>query len=109
MKVALGCDHAGYILKDVITACLESEGHEVLDEGTDSDASCDWPDFGERVAGRVAAGEAERGIAICGTGIGMSITANKLPGVRRPCATTSTRHATAGCTTMPTCWPWGRG
>jgi ribose 5-phosphate isomerase B len=82
MKVALGCDHAGFILKDVVAAYLAQAGHEVLDEGTDSDASCDWPDFGERVARRVACGEAERGIAICGTGIGMSITANKLPGVR---------------------------
>lgn len=82
MKVALGCDHAGFVLKDAIAAYLARKGHEVLDEGTDSDASCDWPDFGERVAGRVASGEAERGIAICGTGIGMSMTANKLPGVR---------------------------
>lgn len=82
MKVALGCDHAGFILKDVVAACLAQGGHEVLDEGTDSDASCDWPDFGERVARSVASGEAERGIAICGTGIGMAMTANKLPGVR---------------------------
>jgi ribose 5-phosphate isomerase B len=82
MKVALGCDHAGFILKDVVTACLEQAGHEVLDEGTYSDESCDWPDFGERVALRVASGEAERGIAICGTGIGMTMTANILPGVR---------------------------
>ena len=82
MKVSLGCDHAGFLLKEVVMSCLQQAGHEVMDEGTDSDASCDWPDFGERVAARVASGEAERGIAICGTGIGMSITANKLPGVR---------------------------
>jgi ribose 5-phosphate isomerase B len=82
MKVALGCDHAGFILKDVVRACLAQAGHEVLDEGTDSDASCDWPEFAERVARRVVSGEAERGIVICGTGIGMSMTANKLPGVR---------------------------
>ena len=82
MKVALGCDHAGFILKDVVAEFLAQAGHEVLDEGTFSDESCDWPEFGERVARLVASGEAERGIAICGTGIGMAMTANKLPGVR---------------------------
>ncbi len=82
MKVALGCDHAGLVLKDVVAEYLARAGHEVLDEGTSSAASCDWPDFAERVARRIASGEAERGIAICGTGIGMSMAANKLPGVR---------------------------
>jgi ribose 5-phosphate isomerase B len=82
MKVALGCDHAGFILKDVVAACLAQAGHEVLDEGTDSGASCDWPEFAERVGARVSSGEAERGIAICGTGAGMAMAANKLPGVR---------------------------
>ena len=82
MRVALGCDHAGFVLKDVVADYLAQAGHEVLDEGTFSDESCDWPEFGERVAQRVAAGEAERGIAICGTGVGMAMTANKLPGVR---------------------------
>ncbi len=82
MRVALGCDHAGFLLKQVVAAALEGEGHEVLDEGTGSRTSCDWPDFGARVAARVAAGEAERGIALCGTGVGMSIAANKVPGVR---------------------------
>ena len=82
MKVALGCDHAGFVLKDVVTECLTQAGHELLDEGTFSAESCDWPDFAARVARRVTSGEAERGIAICGTGIGMSMAANKLPGVR---------------------------
>jgi len=82
MRVALGCDHAGFILKDVVSAYLAQAGHDVLDEGTFSEESCDWPEFGERVAARVAAGEAERGIVICGTGIGMAMTANKLPGIR---------------------------
>jgi ribose 5-phosphate isomerase B len=82
MRVALGCDHAGFILKDAVAACLAQAGHEVIDEGTASDASCDWPDFAERVARRVSSGEAERGIAICGTGVGMAMAANKLPGVR---------------------------
>ena len=82
MRVAFGCDHAGFILKDVVSACLAQAGHDMLDEGTFSDESCDWPEFAERVAGRVAAGEAERGIVICGTGIGMAMAANKLPGIR---------------------------
>ncbi|MBN2026930.1 MAG: ribose 5-phosphate isomerase B [Actinobacteria bacterium] len=82
MRVALGCDHAGFILKDVVAETLARAGHEILDEGTFSDESCDWPEFAERVARRVSAGEAERGIAICGTGLGMAMTANKLPGVR---------------------------
>jgi len=82
MRVALGCDHAGFILKDVVAESLAQAGHEVLDEGTFSEESCDWPEFAERVARRVSSGEAERGIAICGTGLGMAMTANKLPGVR---------------------------
>lgn len=82
MKVALGCDHAGYALKEVVTSLLNQEGHELLDEGTWSDESCDYPDFAERVALRVASGEAERGIIICATGVGMAMTANKIPGIR---------------------------
>ncbi len=82
MRVALGCDHAGFALKALIRACLEESGHEVLDQGTFCEESCDYPDFAERVARLVSCGEAERGIAICGTGIGMAMAANKLPGVR---------------------------
>ncbi len=82
MKVALGCDHAGYVLKDVVWACLESGGHEVIDEGTSSSESCDYPDFAEKVALRVAAGDAERGVVICATGIGMSMAANRVRGIR---------------------------
>jgi ribose 5-phosphate isomerase B len=82
MKVALGCDHAGYALKEVIASLLEREGYELLDEGTSSGESCDYPDFAERVALRLVSGEADRGILICATGIGMAMTANKIPGVR---------------------------
>lgn len=82
MKVALGCDHAGYSLKEVVAGYLARAGHEVLDEGTYSEESCDYPDFAEAVALRVASGEAERGVIICATGIGMAMTANKVPGVR---------------------------
>lgn len=82
MKIALGCDHAGLDLKEVVSGYLERMGHEVMDEGTFSLESCDYPDFAEKVAMRVASGEAERGILICATGIGMAMTANKIPGVR---------------------------
>ena len=82
MKVALGCDHAGYNLKDIVLDYLAREGHEVLDEGTHSGESVDYPDFAEQVALRVASGEADRGIIICATGIGMAMTANKVPGIR---------------------------
>ncbi len=82
MRVALGCDHAGFALKELVSRCLREAGHEVLDQGTFSEESCDYPDFAERVARMVSSGEAERGVAICGTGIGMAMAANKLPGVR---------------------------
>jgi ribose 5-phosphate isomerase B len=82
MKVALGCDHAGYALKEIVFSCLERAGHEVLDQGTDSDDSCDYPDFAEQVALRVASGEADRGIVVCATGIGVAMTANKIAGIR---------------------------
>ncbi len=82
MKVALGCDHAGYALKRLVAEWLRREGHEVLDEGTSSEDSCDYPDYALRVARRVAEGEADRGIAVCATGIGMAMVANKVPGIR---------------------------
>ena len=82
MKIALGCDHAGLELKGLVSAYLEGDGHEVMDEGTFTAESCDYPDFAEKVAMRVAAGEAERGILVCATGIGMAITANKIRGIR---------------------------
>lgn len=82
MKVALGSDHAGYALKLQVAAWLQREGYEVVDEGTFSDESCDYPDFALGVARRVACGEADRGIAVCATGIGMAMAANKVRGVR---------------------------
>jgi ribose 5-phosphate isomerase B len=82
LKVALGCDHAGYLLKESVRASLESSGHEVIDKGTFSQASCDYPDFAEQVAAAVAGGGAERGICICATGIGMAMAANKVAGIR---------------------------
>lgn len=82
MKIAIGSDHGGYQLKKEITDFLKGRSIEVLDLGTDSDASVDYPDFGEKVARVVASGEADSGIVLCGTGIGISIVANKIPGIR---------------------------
>lgn len=80
--MVIASDHGGLELKDAIYKCLESRGLSVRDFGTDNGDSVDYPDFGEKVARAVSSGEAERGILICGTGIGMSIVANKFPGVR---------------------------
>ena len=80
--LAIGSDHGGYALKQAIMKHLEARGLSYKDYGTYSEASCDYPDFGRAVALAVANGEAEYGIIICGTGIGISITANKVPGIR---------------------------
>jgi ribose 5-phosphate isomerase B len=83
MKVAIGADHGGYDLKSDMTKVLESLGHEVLDKGAhDYDAEDDFPDFAAPVAASVQSGEVERGIVICGSGVGAAIAANKYPGVR---------------------------
>ncbi len=82
MKIALGSDHAGFELKQAIKPVLEAEGHEVLDVGTDSEESVDYPVFASKAAHLVADGEAERGIVVCGSGVGVSIVANKVNGIR---------------------------
>lgn len=82
MKIALGADHGGYDLKTAIKKHLTELGHEVVDFGTDDHASCDYPLIAEPAARAVAAGECERGILVCGTGIGIGIAANKVPGIR---------------------------
>lgn len=82
MKIALGCDHAGFPLKRLIGPRLEGAGHEVIDCGTDSDAPADYPDHAQRVAETVASGKAERGIMVCGSGVGACVAVNKVPGVR---------------------------
>ena len=82
MNISIGSDHGGFELKEKIKAHLESQGHEVLDCGCFSTESCDYPDFGQAAAAAVAAGTCERGIVICTTGIGISIAANKVKGVR---------------------------
>ena len=82
MRIALAADHAGYLLKDELAAWLRDSGHEVTDLGTNSPESVDYPEFGARLANAVASGQAERGIAICGSGIGISIAVNRNPACR---------------------------
>ena len=82
MRIALAADHAGYQLKDVLGAWLKKAGHEVSDLGTNGPDSVDYPHFGVRLAEAVAAGEAERGIVVCGSGIGISIAVNRNPACR---------------------------
>lgn len=82
MKIAIGSDHGGYDLKEQVKTWLQEMGHEVEDFGCHSKESCDYPDFGAAAARAVASGRCERGIVICTTGIGISITANKVKGIR---------------------------
>jgi len=82
MKLVVGSDHAAYELKEAIKEKLIKEGHEVIDVGCDSTESVDYPKYGHAVGRTVASGEAERGIAVCGSGIGISIACNKVPGIR---------------------------
>lgn len=82
MNIAIGADHRGYELKSELIPFLKKEGHEVLDFGTDSTEPCDYPIIGYKVAKSVSKREARRGVLVCMSGIGMSIIANKVPGVR---------------------------
>ena len=82
MKIAIGCDHGALALKNILVPHLEKKGYEVKDFGTYSLDSCDYPDFAAPAAQAVASGECEKGIVLCTTGIGVSITANKVKGVR---------------------------
>lgn len=82
MKISLACDHGGLELKNAIKEHLEARGFATQDFGTFSTASCDYPDYARPAAQAVASGECDRGILVCTTGIGMSIVANKVPGVR---------------------------
>lgn len=87
MRVAFGADHAGFELKSLLARRAEELGHEVLDLGTSSAASVDYPDFGFAVGEAVAAGRADRGVVVCGTGIGIAIAANRVRGCRAGVAT----------------------
>lgn len=88
MRVVIGSDHAGFELKEAVTAFLRERGVEVEDVGTHGKASVDYPDFASTVARKVGSGEADFGVLVCGTGLGMAIVANKYRGVRAvPCTT----------------------
>jgi RpiB/LacA/LacB family sugar-phosphate isomerase len=82
MRIVVGSDHAGYILKQEVGEALRQAGHEVLDVGTTSTAAVDYPDSAEAVGKAVMDGRAERGVLICGSGVGASVAASKLPGIR---------------------------
>jgi len=82
MRIAIAADHAGYILKNEIAARLAGKGHDVIDLGTNSPAPVDYPDSAEAVAGALTRRESDRGIIVCGSGAGVSIAANKFPGIR---------------------------
>ena len=82
MRIAVGADHAGFDLKQIIAADLRQRGHEVIDKGTDSTEAVDYPDVTEAVCKAVIDGQAERGLVICGSGVGASVSANKIAGIR---------------------------
>lgn len=81
-RIAVGSDHAGFGLKQQLVAFLQAQNYQVTDLGTYSDAPCDYPDFAEAVAEAVVAGQADRGLVVCGSGVGASVAANKVPGAR---------------------------
>ena len=82
MKIAMGADHGGFLLKRTLRNFLEEQGHEVIDLGTQSPEPSDYPDFARAVAEAVMRGRTERGVLICGSGVGASVAANKVPGIR---------------------------
>ncbi len=93
MKVAVACDHAGFPLKEFVVETVRRAGHEVIDLGTDSDAPVDYPDFAAKVGRAIQRGEADRGVLLCGSGVGAAVAANKMRGVRAGlCHDTYTAH-----------------
>lgn len=82
MRIALGCDHGGFPLKQRIAAVITAAGHEIADCGTDSSTAVDYPDYARKVSEVLLAGRADRGILLCGSGVGISVAANKIPGIR---------------------------
>lgn len=82
MRIALGCDHAGFSLKQRVASLVQSAGHEIVDCGTDSNCAVDYPDYARKVGETIVAGKADRGILLCGSGVRVSVAANKIPGIR---------------------------
>ena len=85
MRVAIGCDHLGYVLKVPLIEYIRELGHEVVDVGCNSTESVDYPIYGEKVGRAVASGDCQLGITLCGTGAGISLAANRVPGIRAVC------------------------
>lgn len=106
--IAIGSDHGGFELKKKLMEHLSERGLEYKDFGTYSSASCDYPVYAKAVARAVASGECDRGILICGTGIGVSMTANKVHGIRAPCAGTASPPRRRGSITTRTFSAWAR-
>ena len=82
MRFALGCDHGGFPLKNRVMTVIRDQGHEIVDCGTDSNCAVDYPDFARKVGEAILKGQADRGILVCGSGVGISVAANKIPGIR---------------------------
>lgn len=82
MRIVVGADHAGYDLKEVLAAYLRHRGHEIVDVGTSSDDPVDYPDYAAALSQAILDGRAERGVLVCGSGVGSSVAANKIPGIR---------------------------
>jgi ribose 5-phosphate isomerase B len=105
MRIAVGADHAGFPLKEPVIAELERLGDEVVDLGTHNEEPADYPDYAQKVAEAVMRGEAERGLLLCGSGVGTSVAANKVPGVRAAvCHDTFSAHPSSAWAPE---W-WGR-
>jgi ribose 5-phosphate isomerase B len=82
MRIALGCDHGGFPLKRRIVSVIQAAGHDIVDCGTDSNLSVDYPDYALKVGQKILDGSADRGVLLCGSGVGISVAANKIPGIR---------------------------
>lgn len=106
--IAIASDHGGYALKEHIKAYLAAKGITCQDFGCETPDRCDYPVFGKAAAQAVASGQCEKGIVICTTGIGISISANKVKASAARCAGIPCPPRCAAATTMPTCWLWGR-
>ena len=107
--IALGCDHGGYELKQEIIKYLEEKGIPYQDFGCDSTKSVDYPVYARKVGRAIQNGVCDKGILICGTGIGISIAANKMKGIRRPYVQTASVQKLPDFTTMPISWRWEDG
>ncbi len=107
MKISIGSDHRGLVQRKFAAQAIEALGHDVDDQGTFTDEACDYPDIAELVCDQVAKGQSDRGILVCGTGIGMSIAANKIDGIRAalccdiPSAKLSRQHNNANVLCLP--------